>query len=102
HEPRSGTYVIASGWGEKSDWLQNVPTTPRVTVYVGARRFEADAVRLAVDDATRALSAYAGRHPKAFSRLGNVMLGRRLRPTPEDCRSLAESVPLVALKPSDV
>jgi deazaflavin-dependent oxidoreductase (nitroreductase family) len=98
HDLASDTYFVASGWGGRSDWLRNVEKTPRVRVDVGARRFEADAVRLPVDDAVRALGSYAGRHPKAFAELGKLLLGERLAPTPQDCRKLADRVPLVALR----
>ena len=98
HDQATDTYFIASGWGEKSDWLLNIAKNPRVTVHVGARRFETDAVRLPVDAAVRTLGTYAEAHPRAFAQLGKLMLGERLAPTPEDCRKLAERVPLVALR----
>ena len=98
HDEATDTYFIASGWGEKSDWLRNVTKTPHVTVSVGMRSFETDAARLPVADAVRALESYAKRHPRAFAQLGKLMLGERLAPTPEDCRKLAGRVPLVALR----
>ncbi|HEY1695735.1 MAG TPA: nitroreductase family deazaflavin-dependent oxidoreductase [Polyangiaceae bacterium] len=99
HDAATDTYFIASGWGEKSDWLQNVTRTPRVTVDVGARRFQADAVRLPVDEAVGVLGAYARHHPRAFAQLGKLMIGERLTAAPEECRRLAERAPLVALRP---
>jgi deazaflavin-dependent oxidoreductase (nitroreductase family) len=97
HDPASGTYFIASGWGEKSDWLQNVMKTPEVTVNVGARQFDAEARRLSPEKAARALSTYAARHPKAFSWLAKAMIGESLPPTAEACAALAARIPLVAL-----
>jgi deazaflavin-dependent oxidoreductase (nitroreductase family) len=35
HDAESGRYVVASGWGTRSDWFQNVERGPRVTVQVG-------------------------------------------------------------------
>jgi deazaflavin-dependent oxidoreductase (nitroreductase family) len=97
HDRDTDTYVIASGWGEKSDWLQNIQKTPRVTVNVGSRRFETDARRLSIDEAARALGAYAIRHPIAFRQLSRFMVGEKLGASPEDVRKLAERIPLVAL-----
>lgn len=98
HDEATDTYFIASGWGEQSDWLQNITKTPHVSVSVGRRKFETDAVRLPVADAVRALETYAKRHPKAFAQLGKMMIGRPLAATPDDCRVLADRVPLVALR----
>lgn len=98
HDEAIDTYFIASGWGDASDWLQNITKTPRVRVSVGTRSFETDAVRLPVADAVRALDRYAKRHRKAFARLGKMMVGRPLAATLEDCRVLADRVPLVALR----
>jgi deazaflavin-dependent oxidoreductase (nitroreductase family) len=100
HNKDAGTYVIASGWGEKSDWFRNIQKTPRVTVHAGSRRFEAVAVRLSLEEAERELLDYAQRHPTAFRELAGFMAGQRLSGTPEDCRLLARSIPLVILWPS--
>ena len=100
HDRSSGTYVVASGWGEKSDWFQNVRKTPQVIVHVGRRRFAAVAERLPVDEAERTLLDYARQHPMAFRELSGLMAGRRLQATPEDCDQLARLIPLVALQPA--
>jgi deazaflavin-dependent oxidoreductase (nitroreductase family) len=99
HDKASGTYVIASGWGEKSDWFRNIQKTPQVTVHAGSRRFEAVAVRLSSEEAERELLDYARRHPIAFRELAGFMAGERLKGAPEDCRLLARSIPLVILRP---
>jgi deazaflavin-dependent oxidoreductase (nitroreductase family) len=41
HDTATGTYFIASGWGEKSDWLRNLQKTPEVTVQVSRQGFAA-------------------------------------------------------------
>lgn len=97
HDAATGTYFIASGWGRKSDWFRNVQKTPEVTVHVGGRRFEAVAECIPLDAAEQRLQVYARKHPLAFRELTRVMLGESLTGTPEDCRRLANSVPVVAL-----
>ncbi len=99
HDKATGAYIIASGWGEKSDWFRNIQKTPQVTVQAGGRRFGAVAVRLSLEEAERELLDYARRHPMAFQELAGLMAGQRLKSTPEDCRLLARSVPLVVLRP---
>jgi deazaflavin-dependent oxidoreductase (nitroreductase family) len=99
HDKDTGTYVIASGWGEKSDWFRNIQKTPKVIVHAKSRRFEAVAVRLSLEEAERELLDYARRHPVAFRELAGFMAGQRLKGTPEDCHLLARSIPLVVLRP---
>jgi deazaflavin-dependent oxidoreductase (nitroreductase family) len=99
HDPTADTYIIASGWGEKSDWFQNIQKEPEVLLYTGRRHRAAKATRLSVDEATRALEDYAGRHPQAFHNLSKMMIGQRLEGSEADCRLLAQAVPLVRLTP---
>ncbi|MBX0328012.1 nitroreductase family deazaflavin-dependent oxidoreductase [Oscillochloris sp. ZM17-4] len=99
YDPDDDAFFIASGWGEKADWLQNIAKTPDVILYSGARRRPARAERLSVDQATERLLSYAGRHPRTFAALGRMMSGKAVPPTEDGCRSLASSIPLVALRP---
>jgi deazaflavin-dependent oxidoreductase (nitroreductase family) len=101
HDKATNTYLIASGWGEKSDWFRNIQKTPQVVVHAGRQRFDAIAVRLPVDEAERELLNYARRHPSAFRSLAGLMLGQRLEGTEENCHLLAQSIPLVALRPNN-
>jgi deazaflavin-dependent oxidoreductase (nitroreductase family) len=39
HEP-SGGFLVASGYGARSQWFRNIPEDPRVRFQVGWRRFE--------------------------------------------------------------
>lgn len=99
HDAATDTWIICSGWGRKADWFRNIEKTPDVDVTVGTRTFPARADVLSEGDAVAALLAYAGKHPAAFGKLGNFMLGRTLEPTDADCRALAGEVPVVALRP---
>ena len=99
HDKPTDTYLVASGWGEKSDWFRNIQKTPKVTIHAGHRRLEAIAVQLPVDEAERQLRDYAQRHRIAFAELSAMILGRRLAGTDEDFAYLAHAVPLVALRP---
>jgi deazaflavin-dependent oxidoreductase (nitroreductase family) len=98
YDKATDTYMVASGWGEQSDWLRNVEKTATVFVNIGGRRFEATARRLSVTEAQQALLDYAQHHPATFRTLARLMIGQRLQGTEEDCLLLAQSVPLVALQ----
>ena len=102
HDPASDTYFIASGWGERSDWLLNIQKTPDVTLDTGRRHLAARAERVPIADATELFGRYMRRHPTAFRQLGRFMIGEKLPPGPGDegCHRLAEKVPLVALHPA--
>lgn len=93
HDPPTNTYIIASGWGQKSDWFQNIQKEPEVLLYTGRRQMAAKAARLSVDEATQELKDYAGRHPTAFHKLSKTMVGQALEGNEADCHLLAQAVP---------
>jgi deazaflavin-dependent oxidoreductase (nitroreductase family) len=91
------TFIVASGWGEQSNWFQNVLKTPQVVVQSGRRRCEAMAERLSLDEAAAALAGYGRRHPTALNRLAKFMTGEPFEGGSDTAyRHLAEAVPLVA------
>jgi deazaflavin-dependent oxidoreductase (nitroreductase family) len=83
--PTSGSYVVASGFGEKAQWFRNISANPRVRVYAGSRApMPATARIMSQQEADRALSAYASRHPRAWERFRPVLertLGRPITET---------------------
>jgi deazaflavin-dependent oxidoreductase (nitroreductase family) len=93
----TGTCIVASGWGNKSDWYQNVSVNPLVDVQVGTRRFPAIAERLSQEEGGRELLDYAHRHPQAFRELARFM-GYRLDGTENDIQSLGQIVPMFSFK----
>ena len=97
HDTATDTYFIASGWGEKSDWIRNVQKTPTVSVNVGKRHFEAIAKRLSIEQARGTLLASARHRPWCFPILAKLIVGQCLKPTAEDCLSLAQVVPVFGL-----
>jgi deazaflavin-dependent oxidoreductase (nitroreductase family) len=99
HDRASDTFIIASGWGEGTDWFRNLQKNPNVVVQSGARRLEAVAERLPLDAAADELCSYAQRHPRAFRILTKRLIGQALDGSAESCRRLAADVPMVALRP---
>jgi deazaflavin-dependent oxidoreductase (nitroreductase family) len=99
HDKATDTYLVASGWGERADWLRNIQRNPHVLLHAGARRMEAIAEWLPVEAAADELCDYARRHPLAVRGLSKLLTGAALDSSAESCRRLAERVPLVALHP---
>lgn len=102
HDLATDTFFVASGWGETANWFRNIQQTPEVIVQVGRRRLEAFAKRLTEAEAERELRDYAARYPRAFRFLASLIAGQHLSHTEADFRTLAQSFPLVALRPRDV
>jgi deazaflavin-dependent oxidoreductase (nitroreductase family) len=98
YDQATDSYIIASGWGEKADWLRNIQKNPNVLVDASGRRFEATAEQLSEEVATREAGDYARRHPTAFRALAGRMIGHALTGTDADYRALAQAVPFVALR----
>jgi deazaflavin-dependent oxidoreductase (nitroreductase family) len=99
HDRATGSYIVASGWGEKSDWFQNIMVKPKVMVESGRNSFVAIASRLSVTAAEQALLEYARKHPFPFRELAGLVLGKRRGELKETCHLLAQSVPLIYLEP---
>lgn len=98
YDAEHDTFYVASGWGERADWWQNIQQTPRVLLDTGQRRVEAAATRLAVDAASAIFQDYAAKNPTAFRQLSRMMINEPLSASEEDCRKLARAVPLMELQ----
>jgi deazaflavin-dependent oxidoreductase (nitroreductase family) len=99
YDKQSGIYVIASGWGTKSDWYRNILKTPQVVVAVGREKFNALAAQLSPEEAESALLIYANKHPAAFKELYRLMSNRPGENLAENCHNLALDIPLILLSP---
>jgi deazaflavin-dependent oxidoreductase (nitroreductase family) len=99
HDEASDIFYIASGWGERSDWFQNIQKNPETEVHVAGRHLTTLAERLSVDEAEKRMGTYARKHPFAFGQLSGFMLGEHLDPTADNARHIAEKIPMVALLP---
>lgn len=95
----NGTYYIASGWGYKSNWYQNLLAHPDTTIQIGRKKLEVHAETLPADQGTQILMDYREHHPVAASELSRI-LGFNLRETPPDkLRAIVQaSLPVVALR----
>ena len=97
HDIVNDRYYIASGWGEKSNWFQNILNNPNVKFQVKNSKYDGYATRVDKEQTANVLFDYATRNPNAFSMLSNRILGQRLEPTKVDCMLMADHVPVVVL-----
>lgn len=99
HDKKTDTYYVVSGWGEKSDWYQNIRKSPRVSVQVGGRKFQATAEFIPLEKAIEIMNTYAHEHPIAFSELSGLFLGERMKPDSDAPQRIAIKMPMVAFYP---
>jgi deazaflavin-dependent oxidoreductase (nitroreductase family) len=98
HDQVSDAYFVASGWGRKSDWYQNIRKNPQVTIKAGRRSLPAHAELLDEVASAQELYRYAQAHPLAFKELSRMMSGERQEGSLENCRELAKTIPVVVFK----
>ena len=101
HDKTTDTYYVASGWGEKSNWYQNIRKTPQVTIHVGGRKFRSKAEFIPSDKAIEVVSNYAREHPIAFNELSGIFLGERMKPGSDAPQRIAQKMPMVAFHPEN-
>jgi deazaflavin-dependent oxidoreductase (nitroreductase family) len=72
--PTPETYVVASGFGQRSDWFRNLEANGHARVYTGVRvAVPATARTLTASEADIALHAYIARHARAWNTLKPVI-----------------------------
>jgi deazaflavin-dependent oxidoreductase (nitroreductase family) len=73
-QPAPGTFIVASGFGERAQWLRNVMANPRVRVSVaGHGPRAATARRLPSAEADAMLADYTSRPPRAWAKFRTVL-----------------------------
>lgn len=96
HDAARDAYVVAAGFGARSDWYRNILVSPGVVIQVGTRHLRARARALDPEEAFQELSAYVRRHPIA-ARFVARLLGSPLDGTEQAVRALAARIPVVEL-----
>jgi deazaflavin-dependent oxidoreductase (nitroreductase family) len=99
HDWATDRYIVTSGWGEKSDWYQNVLKMSQVVIDVDRRHLNVTAEHLSINEAEQWLFNYAQAHPRTFQGLAKFMTGQTLGTTRADCRRVAEAIPVIAFRP---
>jgi len=104
YDAREKVYLIASGFGKKSDWYRNLHKTPEASIQVGSKKMRVRAELLSSQRSGQEMMRYAREHPQAAQNLARIM-GLQLD-APDDLeawRTVGEQyVPFVALHVVDV
>jgi deazaflavin-dependent oxidoreductase (nitroreductase family) len=97
HEPESNAYVVAVGFGPKSQWYQNILANPEVTVQVGWKKWTARATQLSPEEGGEVFVDFTKRYPgeAKFAPL----LGFDVDGSEEDYRQMGEMMIFVRLEP---
>jgi deazaflavin-dependent oxidoreductase (nitroreductase family) len=94
----NGTYFVASGFGRKSHWYQNIVVHPYVNIQVGRRRLVVTAVPLPPKTSGQALVDYAQRNPGTAKALIGL-LGISSDGSEASYRTIGEElIPVVAFR----
>lgn len=96
----SGTYTIASGFGPRSDWYQNLLRHPQASIRVRNRDMDVIAKPLSPEASGETMVRYLKQYPQAAKALPGL-LGFRVDGGEEDYRTLGrEHIPFVDLEPA--
>ena len=91
------TYIVAVGFGRRTDWFRNLLATPSGSVQVGRRRAPIVSRQLSTDAAYLELLEYRRRHPIAV-RVIAPFLQVPLNGNEKQLRATAMALPMVALQ----
>jgi len=98
YNPITGECLIVSGWGSKSDWMNNITANPHVTFQIGNQKTEGMAQRLSLEEAADELLEYSRHYPAAFKEITRF-IGYKLDGTEDDIRAAGRMLPIFLLKP---
>jgi deazaflavin-dependent oxidoreductase (nitroreductase family) len=97
HNKQTGSYIVNVGYGEKSDWYQNIKKTPNVSIIVGRRKLNANAEIVSPTEGGEIMLTFFREHP-IEARMSS-MLGYKVDGTEEDFRLLGEKLLFVKFVP---
>lgn len=102
HDPTTRESEVLSGWGEKADWYRNILANLALEVRTAGERYVPDQRFLAPDENHAVISEYAWHHPLVFRLLVKAFgFGYPLKGIEDERRKYAESLRLVAFRPSE-
>ena len=87
-DPASGTWYVASGWGERTDWYRNLRHDPRAAIRVGSRRLRVEARLLSREEGECEVLRYGRDHPRSARGVARL-LGYEIDGGDVDLRALA-------------
>lgn len=98
HDPERDVWLVASGFGERSQWLKNLRARPDAEIEAGGRRRAVRARVLERPAAEDEMLDYARRHPGSVRSVARLV-GLELDGSEADLRAFANEIRLVAFEP---
>jgi deazaflavin-dependent oxidoreductase (nitroreductase family) len=98
HDPATGSYIVAAGFGTRSDWYRNLRAAPDTTIQVGNRTQPVTAVPLSAEQGGELMARYGPRYPMAAPRLCRLM-GFEVDGSVSDYREVGERISFLRLEP---
>ena len=93
-----GRIYIASGWGYKSNWYQNLLAHPAINIQLGPHKMKVLAQTLSPEESVKVLLDYRQKHPFAARELSRFLGLEIIKSTPEEIEDyIRKSLPLVVL-----
>ncbi|MCA9968972.1 MAG: nitroreductase family deazaflavin-dependent oxidoreductase, partial [Anaerolineales bacterium] len=93
------TYFVASGFGRRAQWFQNLQANPEVTIQVGRRRLAVTADIFPPEESGARMADYARRHPRAAAGLLRL-IGYEADGSEAQYREIGrDHIPFIALRP---
>ncbi|MBO8184309.1 nitroreductase family deazaflavin-dependent oxidoreductase [Streptomyces spirodelae] len=100
HEQRDDSYLIASGWGPRTDWYRNLLSRRRATIQVAGRTKPVRVEPLPQEEATEIVAGYFWRNRAMAKRLLPRLYGYAVDGSKSDFYEVARHVPMVRLIPT--
>ncbi|MFG2335513.1 nitroreductase family deazaflavin-dependent oxidoreductase [Streptomyces yangpuensis] len=97
HDPLYGTWTVASGFGDRSQWYRNLRHVPQVVIQVGRQRHAVTAYFLSPEESAEAMVQYAASHPRAVRMVCGLLSPDLGRGTQGDLRQVGRRIPFVRL-----
>ena len=98
HDAVGDGYVLAAGFGPKSDWYRNLRAQPSAKIQVGLRRLSVTAEFLDSETGADFMAHYAAEHPKLGLRIAKGM-GFDVDGSAADFRAAGREIRFVRLRP---
>jgi deazaflavin-dependent oxidoreductase (nitroreductase family) len=92
--------IVFSAWGDSSDWVRNILTSPALEVRIGRQRFVPTQRFLSEDEATSVVATYHLHHPRRL-RLLSSLLGWGDLGSDAAVREFVRGRPFVSLRPAE-
>ena len=98
HDQDTDSYIVAVGFGEKTDWYQNLLANPDASIQVSGRILDIRARHLTPEEGGEELLDYARRHPALAKGLSRFM-GLEVDGSDDDYRAAGEMLIFMELSP---